>query len=118
MVNIFLDVNKLVSLIKGEESEDLDGYNLVISALSWHIVSYLMKWKMPNERLKKIFDVLESVEFDNKIVKKAMNGPTDDFEDNVQLHSAVAGECDYFLTMDQKILKMKFFGKMKISDKI
>jgi len=43
-----------------------------------------------------------------------MTGPTDDFEDNVQLHSAVMGDCDYFLTMDKKLIKMKYFGKMRI----
>ena len=118
MANIFLDVNKLINLIKGEEPNGLGDHDLVISALSWHIVCYLMKWKIPNVKLRKIFDVLESIEMSNDIVKKAMIGPTDDFEDNVQLISALEGECDYFLTMDKKLLKMKHFGKVKICDKL
>jgi hypothetical protein len=121
MVNIFLDVNKLVELINGgdtESYEGLRGNRLVVSLLSWHIVCYLMRWKIPNKILKQLFSVLTSVEMDKIIVKKAMVGPTDDFEDNVQLHSAVVGDCDYFLTMDKKLLKMKYFGKMRISDRM
>jgi predicted nucleic acid-binding protein len=118
MANIFLDVNRLIGLIKGEEIDNLSGHNLMISVLSWHITCYLMKWKMPHEKLKRMSEVLAAVELTNEIVKKSIMGPTDDFEDNVQLNSAAEGDCDYFLTMDKKLLKMKFFGKMKISDKI
>ncbi|MBI2465542.1 hypothetical protein HYV64_05355 [Candidatus Shapirobacteria bacterium] len=118
MANIFLDVNKLISIIDGGGEEGLRRYELVVASLSWHIVSYLKKWKIPNKRLEKLFEVLVSVEMSNEIVKKAMIGPTNDFEDNVQLHSAMLGECDYFLTLDRELLKMKHFGKMQICDKI
>lgn len=48
---------------------------------------------------------------------KALEGPTVDFEDNTQLHSAAEAECDYFLTNDEKLLKMKFFGKTRLTNK-
>lgn len=121
MANIFLDVNVLIDFICNggdERLESLRDYQLSTSTLSWHIVCYLMKWKIPNDKLSKIFNVLMSVEMSNSIVKRSMHGPTDDFEDNVQLHSASEAECDYFLTLDKKLLKMKYFGKMKISNKI
>lgn len=121
MANIFLDVNVLIDFIcnGGDETlESMRDYQLCISTLSWHIVCYIMKWKIPNDKLSKIFNALMSVEMSNPIVKRSMHGPTDDFEDNVQLHSASEAECDYFLTLDKKLLKMKYFGKMKISNKI
>ena len=53
-----------------------------------------------------------------KIVDAALTGPTVDFEDNVQLHSAAEEDCNLFLTSDKKILAMKFFGKVKIAGEI
>ena len=121
MASIFLDVNELVSLIKNERSDiwgELQRQRLVVSVLSWHIVCYLLKWKIPHGKLSDLYDSLVSVEMKRSIVKRAMEGPTDDFEDNVQLHLAVEAECDYFLTLDKKLLKMKYFGKMVICDKL
>gem|GEM_PF-2186769 len=108
-----------MKIIGGEHdlAKVLSVNDLKVSVLTWHIVSYLKKWKMPSLKLKRLHDVITSIEMDNVIVNKAMAGPTDDFEDNVQLHSAVIGDCDYFLTIDKKLLKMKFFGKMRICDK-
>lgn len=39
---------------------------------------------------------------------------SNDLEDNIQLNSAIKADCNFFLTFDKKLLKMKFFGKMKI----
>jgi predicted nucleic acid-binding protein len=121
MANIFLDVNKLIYYINGGDLDvfiGLRGNELVVSGLSWHIIYYLMKYKVPANNVFGLFSEITTVEMSNFIIKKAMLGPTDDFEDNVQLHSAVEGECDRFLTFDKKLLKMKFFGKMKICDKL
>ena len=38
----------------------------------------------------------------------------DDFEDNVQLHCAAQANCDFFLTRDEKMLKLGFFGKVRL----
>lgn len=38
----------------------------------------------------------------------------ENLEDNIQLHSAAEAECDFFLTSDDKLLKIKFFGKTEI----
>lgn len=54
------------------------------------------------------------IPFDSAIAEKALVGPTSDFEDNVQLHSAAEAECDIFLTEDKKLSDMKFFGKVRI----
>lgn len=58
------------------------------------------------------------IPFSEDVLKKSLNGPTSDFEDNVQLHSAAEAECDYFLTNDEKLLKMKFFGKTEIRNSV
>lgn len=54
------------------------------------------------------------IDLDKDILDKALESPTKDLEDNIQLHSAAEAECDYFLTEDKGLLKMKFFGKTKI----
>lgn len=46
------------------------------------------------------------------ILNKALEGPTNDLEDNIQLHSAAEAQCDIFLTNDKKLLNLKYFGKM------
>lgn len=117
MANIYLDVNVLVDIL-GERKHDFSamiGNNeTTISVLSVHILSYILRRKAPDELLEKIVERFRMVDLDNTLVKKALQGPTSDFEDNVQLHSAVEAECDHFLTLDKKLLKMKFFGKMRI----
>ena len=121
MVNIFLDVNVLVNYIRGNSPDllrEISKNKLVVSSLTWHILYYLLRSKVPNINLNSIYDVVNSVELSNKIVEMAMAGPTNDFEDNVQLYSAIEEDCDYFLTLDTKLLKMKYFGKVKICDKI
>lgn len=45
-------------------------------------------------------------------------GPTEDFEDNIQLNSAVVDDCDFFLTDDKKLLKFKVYKKVKIVKEI
>ena len=51
---------------------------------------------------------------DQDILSKALNGPTSDLEDNIQLHSGAEADCDIFLTKDKQLLNMKFFGKLQI----
>ncbi|MFZ2153068.1 MAG: hypothetical protein WAV41_03345 [Microgenomates group bacterium] len=121
MANIYLDVNILVDIF-GERKHSFEvmiGDNCtVVSALSVHILSYILKMKIPDEMLNKIVNRFKVVDLDKNVVEKSLLGPTDDFEDNVQLYSGLEGECDYFLTMDKKLLRMKYFGKMKICDKL
>lgn len=54
------------------------------------------------------------VPFDSNIVEHALDGPTQDFEDNVQLKSGLDAGCTIFLTRDNELLDLKFFGDMKI----
>ena len=121
MENIFVDVNVLMDILGDRKfgfEEILDKKTITVSALSFHILMYIMKLKVPNSKLNKYRKSCLIVALNKKVIKDAMIGPSVDFEDNVQLHSAVVGNCDYFLTLDKKLLKMKYFGKMKIGDKL
>lgn len=115
MARIFLDANILIDLIeiRGERitAEELADNEIFISPLSVHILIYVTRQKIPPKRLVQIIELFSLVPFDQSISTKSFQGPTKDFEDNVQLHSAADSECDFFLTQDKNLLNLKFFGK-------
>lgn len=118
MAKIFLDTNIYIDIIKKRQDRDLEdfqGQKLFISPLSVHILAYTYKYKIPDHELDVNKELFSLVSFDGTIAKKALVGPTNDFEDNVQLHSAAEADCDIFLTEDKKLLDMKFFGKVRIN---
>lgn len=119
MARVFLDVNKLIDVLENRDpgvSEGLLGHEVFISPLSVHILCYLYKRKMPDSVLSDRVVKFLLVDFGEKILMRGMEGPVEDFEDNVQLHSGAEAGCDIFLTNDKKLLEMKFFGKMKMVD--
>jgi predicted nucleic acid-binding protein len=122
MAKIFLDTNYLIdALHRKPEKEILASleHNIVyISPLSVHIYCYIFKLKMPNKAVHAQIEKFQLVELSEGIVMRALQGPTGDFEDNIQLHSAADAECQIFLTEDRKILSMKFFGKMILAQKL
>lgn len=121
MAKIFLDTNIYIDIIKIRsdlELEDFQSHDLYISPLSIHILAYVFKYRIPDNELDVNRELFNIVPFDSKIVEKSLIGPTRDFEDNVQLHSAAEAECDMFLTEDKKLLDMKFFGKVKIDQEL
>lgn len=117
MAKVFLDANVFINLVEKRKPVDrklLYSHTLYLSPLSIHILTYLYKYKIPNERLTNIDRFFKLVPFNLEITNKALGGPTADFEDNVQLLSGAEAECDLFLTSDEKLLKMKFFGKAQM----
>lgn len=120
MAKVFLDTNYFIdSIHRKPEREILESLvnNIVyISALSFHIYCYIFKLKIPDIKVIAQKEKFQIVEFSEDILNRALQGPTSDFEDNVQLHSAAEGECEIFLTEDKKLLRMKFFGKVKINN--
>lgn len=117
MAKVFLDTNKLIDIVESREEVSVDVFdkhNLFISSLSVHILLYITKHKVPYERLEGIIQEISIVDFGQSICYKSLEGPTEDFEDNVQLHSAANADCDVFLTNDKRILGLKFFGLTKI----
>jgi len=120
MAKVFLDSNFLFDLTERdvEKKKQLDGHQPFLSALSYHILFYTYGYRVPQKEIIQYKDEFCIVDFSDKILGLALQGPTKDLEDNIQLHSAAEAECNYFVTSDKKLLKMKFFGKTKIADQI
>lgn len=117
MAKVFVDTNCFIKLAnKGPqiESEQLDKHEGFVSVLSCHILFYVNKIKNPNAAMNSFIEDFNLVSFDKKILQIALLGPTDDLEDNIQLHSATNADADFFVTLDKKLLDMKFFGKAQI----
>lgn len=117
MDKYFLDTNCLIDLVEERDlsySNFLEDKNLSISALSIHILTYVVKHRVPHKNLNMIDESFNITSVDRKISLRAMEGPTSDFEDNTQLHCAAECGASVFLTNDKKLLNLAFFGKMKI----
>lgn len=116
MVKVFLDTNWYFDLAKRnkEKSKLIKDGLIFISALSTHILFYSFKLKVPDEEINRANKQFSLVPLSQDILNKALDGPTSDLEDNIQLHSAAEVDCDLFLTNDQSLLKMRFFGKTEI----
>ncbi len=119
MARIYLDANYFIDAVerqpKKEILKSLLGHINIVSPLSIAIYCYLYKLKIPNKHLSAQLGEFQLVDLSQTICDKALLGPTKDYEDNVQLHSAAEARCDLFLTKDKGLLKMKFFGKTKIA---
>lgn len=122
MAKVFLDTNYFIDAIHREPEKQivdcLKDSIIYISTLSFHIYCYIYKIKMPNKKVVLQKEKFQLVDFSEEILERALHGPTVDFENNVQLHSAVDAECDFFLTHDAKILNLKFFGKTQLVSKL
>jgi len=116
MARVFLDTNLYFDITKRAKGklEPLRGNLLFISPLSAHILFYTYKLSVPDKEVNEMQEQVGIVPLTKYILDYALEGPTKDLEDNVQLHSAVEAECDFFLTADKKLLNMKFFGKARI----
>lgn len=118
MAKVFLDTNYFIDAIHRKPEKDildsLQEFSVVLSTLSFHIYCYALKVKIPSKELNDQKDKFSFVNFSEEILDMALQGPTNDLEDNVQLHSAAEAEADYFLTSDKDLLQLKFFGKVKV----
>lgn len=117
MAKIFLDANVFIDLMKRDKSlrqEIFQAGPLYLSPISIIFYCYSYHLVMPDPTIAKIPDFFQIVPFDSDIIARAASEKHLDFEDNVQLHSAAITDCDYFLTQDQQILNLKYFGKVQI----
>lgn len=121
MAKVFLDTNVVIDFVERRKKDTrsaLKSYLLYASVLSIHILIYATKNRLPYAEGSNINRYFTLVDFDKSVMLAALNGPTKDFEDNVQLHSAIEADCNIFLTSDKDLLKMKFFGNMRIQPTI
>lgn len=116
MAKVFLDTNKVIDLAqrKPEIRNELDGYQVYLSPLSIHILCYANKTKVLDGKISQFKKEFQIIDLTDEILEMSLNGPINDLEDNIQLHSAAKADCDYFLTNDKKLLKTGYFGKTKI----
>lgn len=121
MANVFLDTNTFIDIVSKRRSislEDFQGHHLFISALSVHILLYVLKVNVPVKKIEQVLSFFSIVAVNEKIVLKALEGPTSDFEDNVQLHSATESDCNFLVTRDKKLLSLVYFGKAKLIEQM
>ena len=121
MARVFLDANYFIGLVNRTpetDTEILDKHKGFVSVLSCHILFYVNKITVPDPKMNSFIKDFNLVDLSQDILDKALENPTDDLEDNIQLHSAVEAECDIFLTYDQKLLQLKFFGKMAVKSSL
>lgn len=117
MAAIFLDVNSLIELLKLRPPSahfNPKDHHFFASPLSFHIIAYTFKLKMSDSSLRKLANQIELIPITASITSKAMTGPTNDLDDNIQLHSASIANCDQFLTNDKNLLKLGYFGQTQI----
>lgn len=121
MARIFLDANFFIDLIEKRRKisfEKFKSHSLFLSILTLHIYIYLYKIQLPNKKIDKLLNYFNIVSLDEKVFLPSLKGPFANFEDNIQLHSASMNDCDFYLTGDKKILKLKYFGKTKIAENL
>lgn len=120
MAKVFLDTNIYIDVCyrNPKVAYQFRDSQIYFSPLSTHILYYSAKLKAPQAKIEQISSDFGVIPLGKATLKKALHGPTLDLEDNIQLHSAAEADCDYFLTNDKKLLKMKFFGKTRITNKI
>jgi predicted nucleic acid-binding protein len=117
MAKVYLDTNYFIGLANRTRETDveiLNRHEAFVSILSCHILFYIDKIEVPDTKTNSFLEDFNIIEFNQKILNFALLGPTKDLEDNIQLYSATESDCEYFLTNDKELLKMKYFGKTKI----
>lgn len=117
MAKVYVDTNCFIGLsIRSPDidSKHIDAHEAFVSALSCHVLFYVTKTKVPSPQMNAFIEGFNILSLESGTVAKALHGPTDDLEDNIQLHSAALIDADYFVTLDKKLLKMKFFGRVQI----
>ena len=119
MAKVFLDTNFLIDALhrKPERQivDSLENHIAYVSALSFHIYCYVFNIKIPNEKISRIKEKFQIVDFSEDVLTKSLQGPTSDFEDNIQLHSAAESDCTLFFTSDKSLLRLKSFGEILIT---
>jgi len=121
MARVFLDTNIFIDAIEDRDGfliGKLDQLSLYVSVLSISTWTYVYKHNVPNSKFESLFETYNFIDTTCEIAQKAAFGPTSDFEDNVQLHSASEADCDIFLTKDIELLKLGYFGKVRICESL
>lgn len=117
---LFLDANVVIDLL-GERDPfymavariatlaDRGEINLVVSALTYPIVFYLLSKfenrELVKEKIRKFKVIAETSDLTDKIIEKGLSSKFADFEDALQYHCALMMNCDIVITRNGKDFK-------------
>ena len=119
-MRLFIDTNIMLDLLgerlpfydsiaKIATLSDKGEVNLIVSALSYSTVFYLLsKYESKDsviEKLRKFKIISEIACVDEIIIEKDLNSTFTDFEDSIQYFCALKSECDVLITRNQKDFK-------------
>ena len=117
MPKIFLDACIFIDIISNRQAFDLtalEGNRPAISALTIHIAHYVAKATCPDQAIINLASKLIITSIPLSLAHRAMFDPTTDYEDNLQLLSALEAQCDLFITDDKTLLKLKKIKGLQI----
>lgn len=117
---LFLDTNVVLDLL-GEREQfynsaakiatlaDKGKVNLIVSALSYSTIFYLLSKFEDNEavkeKLRKFKVISETSDLTNRIIDKGLSSKFSDFEDALQYHCAIKLDCNILITRNEKDFK-------------
>jgi predicted nucleic acid-binding protein len=117
---LFIDTNVMLDLL-GERIPHYDSIakiatladkgdvTLIVSALSYATVFYLLRKfessEKVKEKLRKFKIISEVSDLDDTVIEKGLISSFSVFEDSLQYHCALKAECNIFLTRNQKDFK-------------
>jgi predicted nucleic acid-binding protein len=114
-VKVFLDTNILVDVLLERQpfyGESARVWSLAyenkitgfVSALTYPNIHYIIRRlagvKQADKALGAIRSAFKTVDLDDQILNQAMQGGHQDFEDAIQLFSALRADADYIITRD------------------
>ncbi|MEI6754614.1 MAG: PIN domain-containing protein [Paludibacter sp.] len=117
---LFIDTNIMLDLL-GERLPYYDSIakiatladrgevSIVVSALSYSTVAYLLSkyesTEKVKDKLRKFKIISEISDLDEKTIEKGLNSNFSDFEDSLQYFCALKSDCNVILTRNQKDFK-------------
>ena len=120
MDRLFLDTNVVIDLLGEREPfydsaakiatlADKGKANLIVSALSYSTVFYLLSKFEDNdivkEKLRKFKVIAETSDLTDRIIDKGLSSKFSDFEDALQYHCAIKLDCNILITRNEKDFK-------------
>ena len=115
---LFLDTNVVLYLLGEREPfyepaakiatlADKGKVNLIVSALSYPTIFYLLSKLEHNdivkEKLRKFKVIAETSDLTDRIIDKGLSSKFTDFEDAFQYHCAIKQDCNILITRNEKV---------------
>lgn len=117
---LFLDTNVILDLLGEREPfyasaakiatlADKGNVNLIVSALSYSTIFYLLSRfedsEAVKEKLRKFKVIVETSDLTDRIINKGLSSKFTDFEDALQYHCAIKLDCNILITRNEKDFK-------------